>query len=52
MTILLTGELWFSGYDVHNLDSSLLCERIEFALTPVTCNNYACVCDAHYKRLL
>jgi len=27
-------------------------ERIEFALTPATCNNYACVCDAYYKPLL
>jgi len=53
MTILLTRELRFSGYDaVDNLGCSLLYERIEFALTPVTCNNYVCVCDAHYKLLL
>jgi len=45
MTILLTRDSWFSGYDVvDNLGCSLLYERIELTLTPVTCNIYACVC--------
>ena len=44
MTLLPTRNLWFSNYDVvDNLGCSLLYERREFALTPVTCNNYACV---------